>query len=65
MSKQIDCVLCGLPTSHPLKNDAGDVFCCPACREVSALLAESTGSQLETAVISVLAVVGEKTAVSS
>jgi len=64
MSKQIDCVLCGLPTSHPLKNDAGDVFCCPACREVSALLAESTGSQLETAVFSPTTANTEITAVS-
>lgn len=26
---------------HPLTNQAGDVFCCPSCREVAALLAES------------------------
>ncbi len=37
----IACSLCGLTTLHPLTNDAGDVFCCPSCREVSALLAES------------------------
>ena len=35
------CSLCGLTTLHPLSNEAGDVFCCPSCREVSALLAES------------------------
>ena len=35
------CSLCGLTTLHPLTNEAGDVFCCPSCREVSALLAES------------------------
>lgn len=26
---------------HPLTNKSGDVFCCPSCREVAALLAES------------------------
>ncbi len=26
---------------HPLTNKMGDVFCCPSCREVAALLAES------------------------
>lgn len=35
------CSLCGLTTLHPLVNDAGEVFCCPSCREVAALLAES------------------------
>ena len=35
------CSLCGLTTLHPLTNEAGDVFCCPSCREVSALLAEN------------------------
>ncbi len=35
------CSLCGLTTLHPLLNDNGDVFCCPSCREVAALLAES------------------------
>ncbi len=35
------CSLCGLTTLHPLTNDAGDVFCCPSCREVAALLAET------------------------
>src|SRR3990172_7265359 len=35
------CSLCGLTTLHPLTNEAGEVFCCPSCREVSALLAES------------------------
>ncbi len=33
------CALCGLPTTYPIMNDAGAAFCCPACREVSALLA--------------------------
>lgn len=37
----VTCSLCGLTTLHPLVNDAGDVFCCPSCREVAALLAES------------------------
>ena len=35
------CSLCGLTTLHPLTNEAGEVFCCPSCREVSALLADS------------------------
>ncbi len=35
------CSLCGLSTLHPLTNDRGDVFCCPSCKEVSALLEES------------------------
>ncbi len=37
----VACSLCGLTTLHPLTNDSGDVFCCPSCREVAALLAES------------------------
>ena len=32
------CILCGLPAPHPLTNDTGDIFCCPACREVLGLL---------------------------
>lgn len=36
------CSLCGLTTRHPLANENGDVFCCPSCREVAALLAESS-----------------------
>jgi heavy metal translocating P-type ATPase len=35
------CSLCGLTTLHPLTNERGDVFCCPSCKEVSALLEES------------------------
>jgi len=35
------CSICGLTTLHPLTNEKGDVFCCPSCREVAALLAES------------------------
>jgi len=44
------CSLCGLTTLHPLTNQAGDVFCCPSCREVATLLAESpleTAKQVE------------------
>lgn len=33
--------MCGLTTLHPLTNKGGGVFCCPSCREVAALLAES------------------------
>jgi len=36
----VSCTLCGLDTAHPLTNEVGDVFCCPACLEVSALLAD-------------------------
>ncbi len=36
----VTCSLCGLTTFHPLTNTQGDVFCCPSCREVAALLAE-------------------------
>jgi heavy metal translocating P-type ATPase len=35
------CSLCGLTTLHPLTNAKGDIFCCPSCQEVSALLEES------------------------
>ena len=35
------CSLCGLTTLHPLTNEQGDIFCCPSCREVAALLAET------------------------
>ena len=37
----VSCSLCGLTTLHPLTNETGDVFCCPSCREVAALLAEN------------------------
>ncbi|NUQ84313.1 MAG: cation-translocating P-type ATPase [Anaerolineales bacterium] len=37
----VTCLVCGLTTLHPLTNKAGEVFCCPSCREVAALLAES------------------------
>lgn len=33
------CSLCALPTSSPLFDEEGRTFCCPACREVAALLA--------------------------
>ena len=35
------CTVCGLTTLHPLTNKQGEVFCCPSCREVAALLEES------------------------
>ncbi|MCS7039442.1 MAG: cation transporter, partial [Caldilineales bacterium] len=35
----VACALCGLTTHHPLYDEAGRGYCCPACREVSALLA--------------------------
>lgn len=35
----VACALCGLSTRHPLYDETGRAYCCPACREVSALLA--------------------------
>ena len=32
------CNLCGLPAWHPVIGEAGALFCCPSCREVSELL---------------------------
>ena len=43
----VSCKLCGLSTTHPILNESGDAFCCPACREVSGLIA---GDGAETAV---------------
>lgn len=37
----VTCSVCGLTTLHPLTNKIGEAFCCPSCREVAALLAES------------------------
>lgn len=39
------CSLCGLTTLHPLTNLRGDVFCCPSCKEVAALLATNLPSE--------------------
>lgn len=39
VTASVHCALCGLPTAHPIHDAAGAAFCCPACREVSALLA--------------------------
>ncbi len=43
------CSLCGFITRQPLANEKGEVFCCPSCREVAALLAESPSSKGEQA----------------
>ena len=40
VTQPVICALCGLSTNYPLANDMGQLFCCPACREVSALLAK-------------------------
>ena len=40
VKESVTCALCGLPTFHPLYDDSGAAYCCPACLEVSALLAE-------------------------
>ena len=42
----VTCELCGLATAHPIRDDAGRAFCCPACREVSALLARDPSAPL-------------------
>lgn len=39
----IACTLCGLPTAHPLTDESGSAFCCPACQEVSRLLSRAEG----------------------
>ncbi|MFN8494737.1 MAG: cation-translocating P-type ATPase [Caldilineaceae bacterium] len=39
VEQAVACALCGLPTLYPLPDEAGQLFCCPACRAVSALLA--------------------------
>ncbi len=41
---QVTCALCGLSTSAPLYDERGRPYCCPACREVSLLLAEDTSA---------------------
>jgi len=38
VSAPVNCALCGLPTAHPIHDEVGAAFCCPACREVSVLL---------------------------
>ena len=45
VGQPVTCALCGLFTNYPLPNDAGQLFCCPACREVSALLAKDGDTQ--------------------
>lgn len=40
------CSLCGLTTLHPITNTQGDMFCCPSCREVAALLAETPSTSV-------------------
>ncbi|MFQ5420083.1 MAG: heavy metal translocating P-type ATPase, partial [Anaerolineae bacterium] len=42
VAEAFTCDLCGLTTRHPIEDDAGAVFCCPACREVSHLLADDS-----------------------
>lgn len=42
----LTCDLCGLPSWHPLTDDDGRVFCCPACKEVSALLRDDAGGDV-------------------
>ncbi len=44
MVTQVECTLCGLPTRAPLYDDAGQAFCCAACREVAHLLQEAPSS---------------------
>jgi len=46
VSAPVNCALCGLPTAHPIYDEAGTAYCCPACREVSALLAAGGPAEL-------------------
>ena len=48
---QVTCALCGLTTSAPLYDDAGNAYCCPACREVAHLLAEDRATSAPTFVV--------------
>ncbi|MCP4419421.1 MAG: cation-translocating P-type ATPase, partial [Chloroflexi bacterium] len=41
VAEAIACDLCGLPSWQPLAGENGETFCCPSCREVSALLREA------------------------
>ncbi len=50
VSEAVVCTLCGLSTHHPLLDDAGHIFCCPACREVSMLLAEQDAAPAPSAI---------------
>lgn len=50
VGQPVTCALCGLSTNYPLPNDAGQLFCCPACREVSALLAKESETPATTPV---------------
>ena len=50
MSEAVLCTLCHLPTYHPIRDEAGGLFCCVACQEVSALLGEE--SQVEPVITS-------------
>ena len=46
----VSCALCGLSTAHPIRDEQGAQYCCPACREVSALLKDTpTNAATETA----------------
>jgi len=42
----LTCELCGLPSWHPLSDDDGHTFCCPACLEVSVLLRDDAGGDV-------------------
>jgi heavy metal translocating P-type ATPase len=45
----VGCALCGLPTAHPLPDEQGQSFCCPACREVAQLLRDTPAAPVTTA----------------
>ena len=47
MSELVHCTLCGLPTTHPMTDGHGGQFCCPACQEVSHLLAAEASATSE------------------
>ena len=51
VNQSVICALCGLSTNYPLQDEAGQNFCCPACREVSVLLASEKNDQTQTTAI--------------
>ncbi|MBK8899612.1 MAG: cation-translocating P-type ATPase [Anaerolineaceae bacterium] len=45
VNQAVACDLCGLPAWHPITAENGQTFCCPSCREVSALLGEAAAAE--------------------
>ncbi|MEZ4862501.1 MAG: cation-translocating P-type ATPase [Caldilineaceae bacterium] len=49
-NQPITCALCGLSTHYPLQDETGQNFCCPACREVSIILAREAKDSVQATV---------------